>query len=500
MATRAGSDIVLPLKGTPEALFDLIADEPYAFFLDSALADPRLGRRSYLGSRPFLVLTARGRRWTVREGRSIVHGTGDPFDQLRRLMTLHRMEPGAGDPPFPAGAVGFASYEAGRLLERFRMARPPSPGLPDLCFAFYESVIAIDLARREVSIASTGLGPARGSALTGASGRLRGTPGATLASMQRARAAQLAALVAGTVEPRVRRPFALTSALRVSLGRDPYLTAVESVRDSIARGEIYQANLTRTFSAGFTGDPYALYRRLRTVSPAPFAAYLNFGDVRILSSSPERYLSVQGGRAQTRPIKGTRPRGAHPRLDRAQALALVQSAKDHAEHVMIVDLERNDLGRICDPGSVVVPELAALEVFPQVFHLTSTVEGRLRRGLTAVDAFKTLFPGGSITGAPKIRAQEILAELEPVPRNVYTGALGWFGFTGQCDLAIAIRTITVAGRSLSFGVGGGIVTDSDPEREEQETLDKAAGILKALGVEAPTGSAARDTGAARLRG
>jgi para-aminobenzoate synthetase component 1 len=473
MGTRAGSDFVLPFSGAPEALFAQIADEPYAFFLDSALADPRLGRRTYMGSRPFLVLTARGRRWTIREGRSVTRGTGDPFHQLRRLLSLHRMEPAAGAPPFPAGAVGFASYEAGRLLERIRQARPPSRGTPDLCFAFYESVIAIDLARREASIAATGL-----------SG-----PGARLAAMQRTRAAALAALVrqCPPVAP-PRRRFALTSPLASALGREAYLTAVESVRDSIARGEIYQANLTRTFEARWAGDPFTLYRRLRTVSPAPFASFLNFGPVRILSSSPERFLKVQGGRVETRPIKGTRPRGSTPRLDKAQALELVRSAKDMAEHIMIVDLERNDLGRICEPGSVAVPELAALEMFPQVFHLTSTVEGRLRRGLTAADAFRSLFPGGSITGAPKIRAQEILAELEPVPRGVYTGAIGWFGLTGHCDLSIAIRTITLAGRTLRFGVGGGIVTDSVPEREEEETWHKAAGMLGALGVEARGGA------------
>jgi len=468
MRTRAGSDVVLPFTGAPDALFAAIADEPYAFFLDSALADPRLGRRAYMGSRPFLVFTARGRRWTVREGRAVTHGVGDPFEQVRRLLALHRMEPGAGAPPFPAGAVGFASYEAGRLLERIRQARPPARGVPDLCFAFYESVIAIDLARREVSIAATGL--------TG--------PSARLGWQQRARAEALSDLVrrAGS-HTRARRRFALTTPLTPSLTHDQYVTAVESVRDSIARGEIYQANLTRTFSACWRGDPFDLYRRLRAASPAPFSAYLNFGPVRVLSSSPERFLKVQESRAETRPIKGTRPRGASPKLDKAQALELVRSAKDLAEHVMIVDLERNDLGRICEPGSVAVPELAALEMFPQVFHLTSTVEGRLRRGLTAADAFRTLFPGGSITGAPKIRAEEILAELEPVPRGVYTGAIGWLGFTGNADLAIAIRTITLAGRSLSFGVGGGIVTDSDPELEEEETWHKAAGMLRALGVD-----------------
>jgi len=446
-----------PLACAPERAFDLLAAEPHAFFLDSALADPRLGRWAFLGSRPAAVFTARGRRWTLREGARVTRGSGDPFLVLRRLVAARRREPQAGGPPLAAGAVGYVGYEAGRLLERVRGARPPGDGLPDLCFGFYDAVAAFDLVRREV------------------------WPGnARLA--ERIRAAEAGA------RPHARPPFALAGPLAWDRGEDAYREAVESVKDSIARGEIYQANLTRRATGRWRGDAWDLYRRLRAVSAAPFGAYLNFGPVRVCSASPERFLKVRGSRVETRPIKGTRPRGADREADKANALALVRSAKDHAEHVMIVDLERNDLGRVCETGSVRVPELAALEVFPQVFHLTSTVEGRLRRGITATDALAALFPGGSITGAPKIRAEEVLAELEPAARGLYTGAIGYLSFAGDADFSVAIRTITLAGTRLSFGVGGGITAGSDPGEEWAETWDKAAGLLTALGVPVPAGA------------
>jgi para-aminobenzoate synthetase component 1 len=288
-----------------------------------------------------------------------------------------------------------------------------------------------------------------------------------------------------------RTPFRLAGPLESTVSREDYTAAVGEIRQAIARGDIYQADLTRRLRARWTGDPWTLYRRLRAVSPAPFSAYLNFGGIRVCSSSPERFLCVRGRRAETRPIKGTRPRGADARDDRALALELVRSEKDMAEHMMIVDVERNDLGRVCETGSVAVPEPAALEVYPQVFHLTSTVEGRLRRGLTAVDALRSMFPGGSIAGAPKIRAQEILAGLEPDPRGLYTGALGYISFSGACDFSIVIRTVVLQGSTLSAGIGGGIVTDSDPEAEWEETEDKARGLRLALGDAAPVETPAR---------
>ncbi len=463
-----------PANRSAELVFETFADEPYSFFLDSSMTDQRLGRYAFMGSRPFTVFEARGPRYTIREGARVSRGKGDPFAVLARLVGRYRTSPPAGAPPLLAGAVGFVSYEAGNSLEPVssprsgrgtRLTRPASSDVPDICFAFYESVLAYDLARHEIWAPTDGL-RAHGRAF-GVSQGERG-----LALLAQARTAPRA--------PYPRAPFRLDSRLVSNLTRARYVAAVETIRRAIARGDIYQANLTQRFSARWSGSPYELYRRLRAVSAAPFAAYLNFGSVKVLSSSPERFLKVSGGRVETRPIKGTRPRGKDRASDKSRALELVRSVKDFAEHVMIVDLERNDLGRICDAGSVWVPELAALEVYPQVFHLTSTVEGRLQRGAGCVDVLRAGFPGGSITGAPKIRAREILAGIEPGPRGIYTGALGYMDFSGSADLSIVIRTITLSGNSLSFGVGGGVVTDSDPAMEYEESLDKARGMLEAL--------------------
>ncbi len=465
----------IPMPCTPAALFDRLAGEPYAFWLDSAQEDPRLGRYAYVGSRPFLVFSARGRRWTVRTGTRVTRGTGDPFRALRDLVATHRLVPPPGAPPCLAGAVGWIGYEAGRLLERIPGARPPGDGLPDMTFALYESIAAFDLPRGEVWLATGGL--------TG--------PAAARGIRQATRAAALLTAMRSADPPARREPFRLLEEPASDLGPRAHAEAVESIRDSIARGEIYQANLTRRLTARCAGDPVDLYRRLRAASAAPFAAFLRSGETVICSASPERFFRVAGRRIETRPIKGTRPRDADPARDRAAALDLVRSAKDHAEHMMIVDLERNDLGRICEPGSVHVPELAALEMFPQVFHLTSTVEGRLRRGATAVDALRELFPGGSITGAPKIAAERVLASLEPTPRGPYTGALGWFSFGGHADCAIAIRTAVVRRGRLTWGTGGGIVADSEPAAEWAETEAKTRGLLAALGGADPAGARVR---------
>ena len=247
----------------------------------------------------------------------------------------------------------------------------------------------------------------------------------------------------------------------------------------IAAGDIYQVNLSHPFTSPWAGDPWAFYEALRHYSPAPHAAFLDLGGTAILSSSPECFLQMSGRAIRTRPIKGTRPRRPDPLADENSAFDLITSAKEISELVMITDLERNDLGQVCDFGTVTVPELLKLERHEQVFHLVSTVEGRLRAGVDHPEALRACFPGGSITGAPKRRAREIIAELEPHSRGLYTGALGWFGFNGESQFSIAIRTVMIEGRRAHFHVGAGIVADSSPEAEWQETLDKAAGILLA---------------------
>lgn len=276
------------------------------------------------------------------------------------------------------------------------------------------------------------------------------------------------------------RPFA--PRFSATMERDEYVAMVRQAQEYIASGDIYQVNLSHRFDAewpGAQGDPWSFYEALRHYSPAPFASYLALGDRQVLSSSPESFLRMSGRSIQTRPIKGTRPRRADAQADEKSALDLLTSPKEISELVMITDLERNDLGQVCEYGAVSVPELLKIERHEQVFHLVSTVSGRLRPEVSQVDALRACFPGGSITGAPKKRAREIIAELEPVPRGLYTGAIGWLGFNGESQFSIAIRTAMVEGNRAHFHVGAGIVADSIPEAEWQETLDKAAGILLA---------------------
>ena len=268
---------------------------------------------------------------------------------------------------------------------------------------------------------------------------------------------------------------------QAEMSRECYCRLVARAQEYIAAGDIYQVNLAHRFSAPWRGDAFAFYEALRHYSPAPHGAFLHFDGRAVLSTSPESFLKMSGRAIRTRPIKGTRPRRADANADALSAYELRNSAKETAELVMITDLERNDLGSVCEYGSVIVKELLKLENFEQVFHLVSTVEGRLREDVDQVDALRRCFPGGSITGAPKKRAREIIAELEPVPRGLYTGALGWFGFNGESQFNIAIRTALVENGSAHFHVGAGIVADSIPANEWQETLDKAAGILMAAG-------------------
>ena len=274
--------------------------------------------------------------------------------------------------------------------------------------------------------------------------------------------------------------------LKGNFTHESYVNAVARARQYIIDGDIFEVNISQRFQTMLTIPPWELYLRLRNINPAPFAAYLDFGDVTVVSSSPERFLRVEGDYVETRPIKGTVRRGRTPEEDSERVSELLGSIKDHAENMMIVDLERNDLGRICRYGTVKVTELAILETFPTVHHLTSTVVGRLREGKTAMDLLKVAFPGGSITGAPKIRSMEIIDELEPTRRSVYTGSIGYFGFNSNMDTNIVIRTFIIKGNKAYFQVGGAVVYDSDPEAEYRETIDKGRALINALNITEPT--------------
>jgi para-aminobenzoate synthetase component 1 len=423
-----------------------------------------------------LLETARpGRRarWTylTADPVTVLEGPApgrDPFAEARRVVArLAADAPPAGTdaPPFLGGLVGYLAYDLGHALERLPTIATDDQGLPLLRLALHHWVVAWD--RR------TGAAWIGGRALDGDAA---GLDRRLTEIIERLREPAPGPARATAVDP---DPLAFTS----SLSRDEYLAGVESIRASIAHGDIYQANLTRRLAARFDGDPWRLYRRLRTGDPSLYAAYLDLGEHRaILSASPEPFLAVdRDGRVTTDPIKGTRPRGRTREQDRELACELLGSEKDRAENVMIVDVLRNDLGRVCVPGTVRVPRLCRLERTAAVQHLVSTVTGRLDKGRDAFNLLAASFPGGSITGAPKIRAMELLEELEPVRRGPYTGALGWFGPDGAMASSILIRTFVADGKRLSLHVGGGITYRSDPAGEWDETVAKARGPLEAIG-------------------
>jgi para-aminobenzoate synthetase component 1 len=387
----------------------------------------------------------------------------DPFAGTRRqLARLSRAAIDDG-PPFIGGLVGYLSYDLGRRFERLPSLAVDDQSFPELRLALYDWAICWD--RRE------GRAWLCGRAVDGDGGRLD---------------RRLSEVEERLADPppspsRAFVPRELT--FRSGLDRPAYESRVEAIRTAIADGHVYQANLTRRLETPFDTDPWPLYRRLRTGDPALFSAYLDLGNGRaILSATPEPFLSVDRlGTVATDPIKGTRPRGRSREEDRALACELLTSAKDRAENVMIVDVLRNDLGRVCRPGSVRVPRLCRLERTTTVQHLVTTVTGRLRPGTDAFDLLASSFPGGSITGAPKIRAMELLEALEPVRRGPYSGAIGWIGPDGQLQTSIAIRTFVADGSRLTLHVGGGITWGSDPGAEWEETVAKARGPLGAIG-------------------
>jgi para-aminobenzoate synthetase component 1 len=397
----------------------------------------------------------------------------DPFAVARHLVERLDRTPvvPADAPPFLGGLVGFLGYDLGATLERLPAIARPDQDLPLLRLALHDWVVAWD--RR------TGHAWLAGRALDGDGRRLARRLDDVHARLMAARMVDRAASHEGA-----RLQF------RSAMDRSTYEARVERIREHIALGDIYQANLTRRLAAGFDGDPWPLYRHLRTGDPSLFSAYLDLGPGQLtgrpralLSASPEPFLSVdQAGVVTSDPIKGTRPRGRDRAEDRALACELLASAKDRAENVMIVDVLRNDLGRVCRPGSVRVPRLCRLERTATVQHLVSTVTGRLAPGRDAFDLLAASFPGGSITGAPKIRAMEILEQLEPVRRGPYTGALGWIGPDGAMQASIVIRTFVADGRQLTLHVGGGITWKSDPAAEWDETVAKARGPLSAIGA------------------
>ena len=477
-----------------------LGDLPFLLFLDSAADPEHLGRYSFLAADPWCAVVSRGRAVEVvptgngRIPAIILRPGDDALAVTERLLEPLRAEPIAGLPPFQGGAAGYIGYDWGAVLERLPPTRYSDFGIPDVILGLYDWVIAWDHLERRAWLISTGMPERDAGAETRAAARAEAVHqvlGGTLAGDQSGLGAGPLAGIGVPLAPEtVRAPsFPLPdvdaahhAAIRSTFSHHAYLEAVARVVEYIVAGDIFQANLSQRFEAPLREPPLALYGRLRERNPAPFAAYLDFGGIRVVSASPERFLRFDPAsrEVETRPIKGTRPRGTGPMHDAALGMALTESAKDQAENVMIVDLLRNDLSRVCRAGTVRVPELFALEHHPTVHHLVSTVTGELEPGRTAADLLRASFPGGSITGAPKVRAMEIIAELEPTRRGVYCGSIGYWSRSGALDTSIVIRTCLCLEEQVYFQAGGGIVADSDPAEEYQETLDKAHALMLAL--------------------
>ena len=474
-------EVFTPL--TAPELFELVKDRPYSFFLDSGMDPQRLGRYSFLGSEPFLVMSSRGSEITLIRGQEHKVQHGNPFDTLGKLLEVYKLDHCPAPVSFLGGAVGYFSYDLCHFIERLPSTAIDDLKLPESCFAFYDTIVAFDHLERKTYLVATGFPEMEeGQRLKRARVKLEEMkdwlcPSHTVIASEAKQTRDRDCLVT-TVSRNDRQNKKIT--LKSNFTPEEYMKAVNRVREYIAAGDVFQVNLSQRFEADLKIPSYELCKRLRAVNPAPFASYLNFPGVAVVSASPERFLKVQGDLVETRPIKGTRPRGRDSAEDDHLANELIHSAKDRAENLMIVDLERNDLGRVCRYGTVKVTELAILETFPTVFHLTSTVVGRLRRGKSNIDLLKATFPGGSITGAPKVRAMEIIDELEPTRRSVYTGSIGYLSFNEDMDINIVIRTFLIKEGKAYFQVGGGIIYDSDPEAEYIETLDKARALIQAL--------------------
>ncbi len=473
-------------------LAELFAEQPCCALLDSGMDPRNLGRFSFLTGRPTALLTAKRlprcdnsereflmnlTRWQspvgVREENPVAdQWQGQPFAVLRHLQQEYGMiQDGVSDIPFSGGLIGYLGYETAHAIETLPDEGLDDLGLPDLAFMMVDEVFVHDHANETTRLLVTGRGPDDESARLDAEMRTQ----------------QLLILLSNSTpslqafEPPLESSPG--SPIRAHFTRETYMQAVDRCRQHILAGDLFEICLTHRLETDLTCEPWELYRRLREINPAPFASWLHFDDFQVVSASPERFLRLDRDRlAESRPIKGTRPRGDNPWDDRRLRDELQTSEKDRAENVMVVDLVRNDMGKVAEIGSVEVPELLVVEPYATVFQLVSTICGRLRPESDGFDLVRSCFPGGSMTGAPKIEAMKTIDRIEPVKRGIYSGAIGYFDRSGALDLSIVIRTIVCQGAKATFSVGGAIVADSDPAAEYQETLHKASALMRALGV------------------
>lgn len=444
----------LPYHANSAALFAHIADKPWAVYLDSGQPASQYGHYDIMAADPFMTLVADGETTAISSSAGTKISGDDPFGLLKQALAPYAAL--ECELPFCGGAIGYFGYDLARRLEQLPSLADDGGQMPQMMIGIYDWALVVDHRARRAFLVSHAL--------------------------HQSTQENWPALCALFAQPaaETNTEFSVDTAVSSNMDMPRYAAAFDRVQHYIHEGDCYQVNLAQRFSAEVSGDAWKAYLQLRDISPAPFMAYMQLPGVEVLCASPERFLQVKGGHVETRPIKGTRPRAADPAEDRRNAAELEASAKDRAENLMIVDLLRNDIGKSCATGSVQAGRLFALESFANVHHLVSTVTGTLDDNMTALDLLRGCFPGGSITGAPKLRAMQIIEELEPHRRGLYCGAIGYIGFDGNMDTNIAIRTAVCSHGEIRFWAGGGIVADSEMSKEYSETLDKASSMIELM--------------------
>jgi anthranilate synthase component I len=462
------------LETPVSAFLRLASDEPQSFLLESVEGGEKVGRYTFIGVRPYRTIVSRGSAVVVNERGKRRSFEGDVFALLKELLAGHKPAHIAGLPPFTSGAVGFFAYDVVRQIERLPELAVDDLGVPDACLMFFDEVLAFDHVRKQIQLIVT-------------ADLSRQKPGAAYADAKQ-RLARLEKRLARPIpKPKLAAPRGKLSVTSHTLKRD-FLASVEKIKEYIAAGDIFQAVLSQRFEVKPGVDPFSIYRALRIVNPSPYLYFLRFGLegkaekslTCLVGSSPELLVRVQQRHVEYRPIAGTRPRSANEEEDLRIEQELLANEKERAEHVMLVDLGRNDIGRVCEYGTVRVKSLMYVERYSHVMHLVSALEGQLKKGLSAVDAFCSCFPAGTLSGAPKIRAMEIIEELEPTRRGIYGGSVFYADFSGNFDSCIAIRSMLIKGEQGYIQAGGGIVADSVPEEEYEESVNKAKAVVRAV--------------------
>lgn len=452
---------------TPVLAYKILGTDQYSYLLESVEGGEKWGRYSFLGLQPSLLLTIRGSQVELQDhGPRESHTVSDPLAFLREVLGRYRAASLPGLPRFSGGLVGYLSYDVVRYIERLPQLAAPNP-IPEAMFMLANRLLIFDNVRHTIKILVW----------------VPIDPGRSLTDLYQEGVAAIETLIATLKSPpplSENLPPAGPVTWRSNFTQAEFEAIVRRAKEYIAAGDVIQVVLSQRFQTELRQDPFDLYRALRCINPSPYMFYLNLGDLRLAGASPEILVRLEEGRIALRPIAGTRRRGQTPEEDQALAAELLADPKERAEHIMLVDLGRNDVGRVAKIGSVKVTELFTVEYYSHVMHLVSHVEGELAPGKDAIEVLKATFPAGTVSGAPKIRAMEIIEELEPCRRGPYAGAVGYLSFSGNMDFCITIRSLVIHQGQIYLQVGAGIVADSDPASEYQETVNKAQALLRAL--------------------